>query len=77
LNPEIETPGNLTGFSVGNNAFNRSADTFSISLRLATARATVRLREINSKSANDNQAAGVVDPDGPQRLHDLPLDGCR
>ena len=51
-NPEIATPGGLTAFSNGKKAVNNSADEDSNSSRLPIAPTNVRLREINSKSAN-------------------------
>jgi hypothetical protein len=48
-NPETDTPSSLTAFFIGKSALNNSA---AKSLRLQTAPANVRLREISSKSAN-------------------------
>jgi hypothetical protein len=51
-NPEIDTPSSLTAFSSGNTVLSKSNVIDSNSLRLSTEPGNVRLREINSISAN-------------------------
>jgi hypothetical protein len=66
MNPEIETPNNLTAFSIGKTVFSNSADIDSNSLRLPHCAVTVRLREISSKSANLTSIVTVL-PREPYR----------
>jgi len=77
-NPEIATPGSLTAFSNGKWAFNNSPETDSNSSRLPIAPTNVRLREINSKSANFTLSV-TVRPYGPlssQCRQTLSISGC-
>jgi hypothetical protein len=76
-NPETDTPSSLTAFFIEKSALNNSDVTFAKSLRRSTEPAIVRLREINSKSANLTLSVTVrpcvplcFSPDLKERRHE-------
>jgi hypothetical protein len=76
--PEIDTPRSLTAFSSGNAILNKSTVADSRSLRLSTELDNVRLRVINSKSANFTLRVTVRPrvPLSSQCRQTLSISGC-